>query len=220
MPMGMEHFHTDHIRPEITRRTRPVVLEIGVERGNHTRRVLSAVRERGGLLIAIDPKPKWKIRALLRLLPFARLLQQPSLDALPELISRNVRVDIALVDGDHNYYTVLHELELLDRLLAPDGVIFLHDVGWPYGRRDLYYVPERIPAEWRHPYAHKGMVRGQSELAEEGGIHPQGANALHEGGPRNGVLTAVEDFVARAPERWSLEVRDEEFGLGILRRRG
>ncbi|HEX8931203.1 MAG TPA: SRPBCC family protein, partial [Actinomycetota bacterium] len=28
---------------------------------------------------------------------------------------------------------------------APLPVCFLHDVGWPYGRRDLYYAPERIP---------------------------------------------------------------------------
>lgn len=60
-------------------------------------------------------------------------------------------MDVALVDGDHNWHTVFHELRMLAETarasLAPLPVLILHDVGWPYGRRDLYYAPERIPEE-------------------------------------------------------------------------
>lgn len=68
-----------------------------------------------------------------------------------------------------------------------------HDVGWPYGRRDMYYDPQQIPKEHRHPSARSGMVPGRSELSPQG-INATYWNATNEGGPRNGVLTAIEDF--------------------------
>ena len=48
---------------------------------------------------------------------------------------------------------------------APLPVLILHDVCWPYGRRDLYYVPERIPEEFRQPYAQRGMRPGTQGAA-------------------------------------------------------
>ena len=66
----------------------------------------------------------------------------------------------------------------------------LHDVLWPYGRRDLYYAPEQIPEEFRQPYAEQGMRPGTKKLLERGGLNPTMYNALEEGGPRNGVMTA------------------------------
>lgn len=41
------------------------------------------------------------------------------------------------------------------------------------------------------------------------------ANALHEGGPRNGVLTAVENFVSEWPEPVDLRVLPFFNGMGI-----
>ncbi len=43
---------------------------------------------------------------------------------------------------------------------TPLPVLILHDVGWPYGRRDLYYTPETIPEEFRQPYEQAGMLPG------------------------------------------------------------
>ena len=62
-------------------------------------------------------------------------------------------MDAALVDGDHNWYTVYNELKMLAATArdagAPLPLLIMHDVCWPYGRRDLYYAPERIPEEFR-----------------------------------------------------------------------
>lgn len=44
-------------------------------------------------------------------------------------------------------------------------------------------------------------------------------NALHEGGPRNGVLTAVEDFLAENPSAYHFCRIRLEYGLGILQSR-
>src|SRR5262245_65691885 len=103
-------------------------------------------------------------------------------------------MDVALVDGDHNWFTVYHELRLLAAAARREGaalpVLVLHDVGWPYGRRDLYYEPDRIPAEFRQDYLRAGMRPGESKLVWFGGLNRHMANARHEGGPRNGLMTA------------------------------
>ena len=59
----------------------------------------------------------------------------------------------------------------------------MHDVLWPYGRRDLYYAPERIPEEFRQPYAQRGMQPGQAgSVLAGGGLNPTMHNADAEGG--------------------------------------
>ena len=147
-----------------------------------------------------------------------------SLDALaPDAgIGPGVRFDCILIDGDHNWYTVFNELRLIRErtLLKAGGYIFLHDVDWPYGRRDLYYQPETIPDEFRHPFAEKGIVRGQSRLAEVGGLNSRNyLNALEEGGPKNGVLTAIEDFLALHPGDYRFFMIRYQWGLGVLQLR-
>jgi len=141
-----------------------------------------------------------------------------SLDVLPTLTST---FDCILIDGDHNWYTVFNELRLIrDRaLLPPGGMIFFHDVEWPYGRRDLYYQPDTIPPEYRWEYARKGMIRGQSQLEGSGGKNEHLDNAVHEGGPRNGVLTAIEDFITGCSSDYQLCTVRHEFGLTILQYR-
>ena len=68
----------------------------------------------------------------------------------------------------------------------------------------MYYAPDRLPPDAVHPHSFEGgALPGRSELGR-GGFQGAGgfAWACHEGGERNGVLTAVEDFVAshREPE--------------------
>src|SRR5690606_26010799 len=107
----------------------------------------------------------------------------PSLDVLPTLDG----IDAALIDGDHNWYTVFNELRLIaegaERAGTPLPVLVLHDVGWPYGRRDLYYAPERIPEEHRQPYVQRGLLPGNPGVVRRGGLNPTMWNAETEGGP-------------------------------------
>ncbi len=151
------------------------------------------------------------------------VIKSNSLDALASSgpISPTSQFDCVLIDGDHNWYTVFSELRLIHErgLLRPGGFIFLHDVDWPYGRRDLYYQPETIPAEFRHPFAQKGIIRGQSSLAEVGGFNSHFMNAWQEGGPKNGVLTAIEDFIAQHPNDYRFFRIRYQWGLGVLQLR-
>ncbi len=128
-----------------------------------------------------------------------------SLDILPKLTSP---FDCILIDGDHNWYTVYHELKLISyrSLLKQGGIVFFHDVGKPWGRRDMYYQPELIPAEHRHSWAFDE-------------VFPEIRAASHEGGTHNGVLTAIEDFMREHKGGYKFFRIREEFGLGVMYRR-
>ena len=75
---------------------------------------------------------------------------------------------------------------------------------------------DRIPDEFRQPYARRGLLPGRRELCETGGLNPHLANALEEGGPRNGVLTALDDFVAEHDGSLRVVLLPLYFGLAIV----
>jgi cephalosporin hydroxylase len=192
------------------------VVEIGALRGETTERMLADLGPDAELHV-IDPEPAFDPTDHERRFPgHYQFHQGLSLDVLPSLGP----VDAALIDGDHNWYTVHNELRLLAEGARRNGtdlpILILHDVLWPYGRRDLYYAPERIPAEFRHPYTQAGMNPGQKRLHPTKGLNPRMFNAEEEGGPRNGVMTALEDFLAEHPRPVRNLVIPIYFGLAIV----
>lgn len=194
--------------------------EIGAQYGKNVDEILKLPLEN---YTVIDPCLDEDLYSKYARDPRVHVLRCNSLDALTwnGPIAAGSAFDCILIDGDHNWYTVSNELRLINErsLLRPGGYVFLHDVGWPYGRRDLYYQPETIPAEFRRPYAKKGMIRGQSSLLEVGGTNAEFMNAVEEGGPKNGVLTAVEDFLAAHPGEYRFCQVRHQCGFGILQYR-
>jgi cephalosporin hydroxylase/GT2 family glycosyltransferase len=196
------------------------VIEIGALRGETTTRMLERLGPQCELHV-IDPEPQFDPAEHERTFPgryhFHRGTSHEVLPGLPP-------ADVVLVDGDHNWHTVYHELRMLADTAHRTGsalpVFVLHDVGWPYGRRDLYYEPDRIPAEFRQPYARAGMRPGESPLVYFGGLNRHMANASREGGPRNGVMTAVDDFVAEHPRPLRVVVLPVFYGLAIVAEAG
>jgi hypothetical protein len=191
------------------------VTEIGSESGVTTSLLVDRLgRAGGGRLVVVDPDPG---------------LAPESGDDLevevirgfsPQALEGLAGTDAYLIDGDHNYWTVSHELEAVERAAearATFPLVLLNDVSWPAARRDQYYGPDRLPPEAVHPHSFElGAVLGRSQLGARG-FRGMGAFAfaLHEGGPRNGVLTAVEDFVA-ARKHLELHVVAPVFGLGVI----
>ena len=53
-------------------------------------------------------------------------------------------------------------------------------------------------------------------LADQGGLNPTMWNAEEEGGPRNGVMTALDDFVAEHDQPLRVVVLPIYFGLAIV----
>ena len=197
------------------------VVEIGALAGETTVKLLNSLGPEAELHV-IDPLPQFDPSEHEQRFPGRyHFYRDSSHNVLPTLPA----MDVALIDGDHNWYTVYNELKMLAATAreagAPIPILFLHDVGWPYGRRDLYYAPERIPEEFRHPYAQKGLQLrrgpgGKTDLLPRGGFNSKMNNAVEEGGPRNGVMTALEDFVGEADEEFRLVVLPIYFSLAIV----
>ncbi|HQP35231.1 MAG TPA: class I SAM-dependent methyltransferase [Polyangiaceae bacterium] len=210
-------FWPDLIRPMLEDLEPHGIVEIGSESGRTTRLLLELARARGTRVHAIDPKPAFDVAAWQ-----AEFGDTFVFHRLPSLIGLHAvdAMGAVLIDGDHNWYTVFHELKLVETRCAELGVlpplILLHDVVWPYGRRDLYYDPDSVPAQFRQPFARKGISPVQSGLLDQGGFNASMCNAAHEGGSRNGVLTAVEDYLAQTHWRFRLVVVPAVFGLAIL----
>ena len=75
-------------------------------------------------------------------------------------------------------------------------------------RPDPRGVPPALPRA--------GMRPGTKELLETGGLNPTMYNAELEGGPRNGVMTALEDFIAELRPPGATVVVPVYFGLAIV----
>jgi hypothetical protein len=189
------------------------VVEVGAFAGDLTRVLVDWAAAAGGRVTAIDPRPEERLAALARERPELELVRATSLEALPRI----PQPDAVIVDGDHNYYTVGEELRLVGER-APGAelpLLLFHDVCWPHGRRDDYFAPELIPAEHRKQVAGAaGGIRPGEPGLSAGGL-PYVRSAAREGGARNGVLTAIEDFVA-ARDGLRLAVVPVFFGLGVV----
>jgi hypothetical protein len=190
------------------------IVEIGAFAGDLTRVLVDWSSRSGASVGAIDPAPQPGLEALARDNPQLELIRQTSLEALPRIDLP----DAVVIDGDHNYFTVSEELRMIAES-AGEGelpLLLLHDVSWPHARRDDYFDATQIPPDARHPVAGDagGLVPGEPGVRPGGGL-PYPRSAAREGGPRNGVLTAAEDFVA-GREGLRLAVVPAFFGFGVI----
>ena len=193
------------------------ILEIGAEYGTSTKVLLNYVKQVHGHLHCIDPVPGFD----------ATKFQEDNKEVLSfyEDLSLNVLsdirdIDLAMVDGDHNWYTVYNELKMIEQAHGHDPMrqplVFAHDIGWPYGRRDLYYDPSTIPEEFRQEYERMGLLPNKEELIADGGMNVELCNAVRLGGERNGVLTGVEDYIKESELQFRFLKLPLYYGLGIL----
>lgn len=208
----MVRFWDSAVLPLLEARSPKSVIEIGSRDGGHTRLIAQWAAAHGAGLHVVDPQPNFDVDAYTSEWPGHLTIHRDlSLHALAPIGP----ADMILLDGDHNWYTVINELQEIDRINPDWPLVLMHDVGWPYGRRDMYYQPETVPAEHRQPYRKGGMRPFHSALADHGSNSPV-LRAEREGGPRNGVLTAVEDFLSQSDRELLLFARPGVGGLGIL----
>lgn len=213
----MHRFWNKVIAPMLDAADATKVAEVGVDRGDTTRLLLERASRLGrGVVHAVDPAPKldprrWRAR-------YGKHLSL-HLDRSHDALERIAPVDAALLDGDHNWYTVSGELKRLARSAAeqscPLPLVLAHDVGWPYGRRDMYYTLDSVPSDRRQEAARVGILPGVTGLSDDG-LNPWLWNAVRSGGPENGVRTAIEDFAASCESGYELLVLEGFHGLGIF----
>ncbi len=190
------------------------VIEVGAYAGDLTRLLLAWAAPAGARVTAVDPAPRPELEALARVHGELELVREPSLVALEHL----ALADAIVIDGDHNYYTVTGELSRIAArsaaAAAPPPLLLAHDVRWPHARRDDYFDPSQIPAAQRQPTFPEGRLYPDEDGIASGGL-PYHWPAAREGGSRNGVLTAIEDFLATHPEL-SIAIVPSFFGLAVI----
>jgi hypothetical protein len=206
------HYWEPALYPLLDARSPKTVIEVGAWEGEDTRLLATWAAEHDAMIHVIDPLPRFDTDAFTKeWAGHLKVHRELSLNALAAIGP----VDMILLDGDHNWYTVFNELQEIDKINDAWPLLAMHDVGWPYGRRDMYYAPDTIPAEYVQPHRKSGMLPFHSALTERG-RKPHIFNAEREGGPRNGVLTALEDFLAQTDKDLRLFARPGIGGLGVV----
>lgn len=189
------------------------LLEIGSFAGELTESLLEWGIPKGVEISTVEPLPPDELRKVVERHPELTLIEDTGVGALAGL---EALPDTVIIDGDHNYFTLTGELNKIAEL-GGDGqlpLILFHDVCWPHERRDTYYAPERVPESERPPIAKDCTIAPGNPGLSDGGLPYEWA-AAHEGGPKNGVLTAIEDFMERRGGL-RLAVVPVFFGMGVL----
>ncbi|MBZ2167085.1 glycosyltransferase [Methanobacterium spitsbergense] len=211
----MNRFWDIIMHPIIEKVDAKYIVEIGSDTGINTKNILEYCKDHDAHMTAVDPSPRFDVNGYkAEYGEKFEIFKDLSLNKLSQLKD----YDVILVDGDHNWYTVYNELKTIERNFFNKKfpIVFLHDIGWPYARRDLYYNSENIPETYRQPYKKLGILQGKPDLQEEGGLNSDLNNAVSENTPKNGVLTAIEDFIEESDLNYSFVNIKALFGLGIL----
>ena len=189
------------------------VLEIGAYEGDLTMELIAWAKESGAEIATVDPDPPAKLLERSRRHPELLLHRATSHEVLAGL---GALPDAVIIDGDHNYFTLSDELRLIAELAGdrPLPLIMFHDVCWPHARRDTYYDADRVPEDQRPPIGEDVGVSPGDPGTDPLGLRFPWA-ALREGGPRNGTLTAIEDFM-EPREGLRLAIVPAFFGFGAL----
>lgn len=115
-------------------------LEIGVDEGRSIRLVGSATRALG-----VDPEPKIEFE----LAPNVRIFAQTSDDFFARNDVRaelgGLPVDLALIDGMHNFEFALRDFMNVEALCSPGSTILIHDV---YPLDETTAARERVTSFW------------------------------------------------------------------------
>lgn len=193
--------------------TKPLsICEIGSERGIASSKLASYCANNNSKLSIVDPSGFENIDRS----EHVSLYQERSID----FFSRHIPVDFYLIDGGHNYQTVMMELESgLRNNDEKPPVYILHDVSWPCAFRDYYYDYDSYRFKGANPHkSNISIVIDSEDIAEVGiPILEPYSVAVKYGGERNGVLKAVEDFKKKfKPDEWHFWKIPTLFGLGIL----
>lgn len=163
----------------------PRILEIGIDRGQTTFPVIHHLAMMGKKFTydAVDVLVRDEVKVIATYFGLnesqnLNFYQANSLELLPQLATK---YQLILVDGDHNYFTVSKELELLNRNnVLSDTIVVIDDYHGRWADKDLFYSS-------REDYA--GVTAATKPVETE----------------KHGVRPAVDDFLSAHPE-WKSRV--------------
>ena len=109
-----------------------------------------------------------------------------------EVLKFQENYDAIFIADDPNWYTVYNELNLVKNTNKEFPIVFICNNRFPNKRRDAYKNPKIIPKEYTHKYTNELPIIYENNkiIIEDNYYH-----ACEENTPKNGVLTAIEDFL-------------------------
>lgn len=134
------------------------------------------------------------------------ILSQIELES-SDLLNLN-NYDAIFLNDDPNWYTVFNELKIIKESNEMFPLVFICNNIFPHKRRDSYSNPNIIPNDFINDYSKN--LEYNNILLNDGLYH-----AIEENTSKNGVLTAIEDFL---DDNNSIGVLDINFlnGMTIL----
>ena len=114
--------------------------------------------------------------------------------------------DAIFLNDDPNWYTVYNELNIIKQNNEEFPLVFICHNVFPHKRRDSYVNPDIIPKDFLNDYSK--LLNYDDVLLEDNFYH-----AIDENTPKNGVLTAIEDFLY---ENNSIFLADFKLANGII----
>jgi hypothetical protein len=200
----MIDFWESLIEPYLVRHQPRIIVVVGGEDGALAARLIETTAAWEGVIHIADPAPACDIPALrLRGLDRVVVHEASGQDVL-ELLAVP---DFLLLDLNPNWYTVQSVLSAVAQKCSQTARRFpmtlLANTAWPYARRDGYRSLVGIPEAFRQAHERAGLRPGQAALCASFGLFTDKTHATEEFGPRNGVLTALEDFAAQTEYAFS-----------------
>lgn len=109
-------------------------------------------------------------------------------DNILEALSTLNDYDAIFLNDDPNWFTVFNELKLIKLNNHEFPLVFVCHNRFPHKRRDAYINPDIIPKEFLQKYS-KDFSYNNIIISDDY------YHAIDENTPKNGVLTAIEDFI-------------------------
>jgi hypothetical protein len=192
----------------------PNILEIGIDKGHSCFTIVHNLYHMfdkfsyTGIDIIVDPKIPDALNKMYGINVFSqenykdfnvKIIEKNSLSFLQENISIDRQdYDIVFVDGDHNYFTVSHELSMIDKISNNNTLIVCDDYFGKWSERDGFYSE-------RDDYLHtRQNLENSTEFNENGSVKIDPAKATAPISlERKGVKNAIDDFL-RENDHWSI----------------
>jgi predicted O-methyltransferase YrrM len=135
------------------------ILELGVRDGNSTMPWLLAAKELGGFVDSVDLEPtSWLCPDTLN--SYWKFTQSDAIKFLEDCVDKQTQYDLIYIDDWHSYAHVKRELELVEDMITPSGIILLHDLMYNNSQPDYNMELSTADAQW----AEGGPYRAVAEL--------------------------------------------------------
>ncbi|SDA42312.1 hypothetical protein [Methanobrevibacter millerae] len=109
-----------------------------------------------------------------------------------DVLNHQKNYEAIFINDDPNWYTVYNELNIIKKTNDEFPIVFICNNTFPHKRRDTYKNPKNIPQNYKQESI-KGLpiiYDGAEIIIEDNYFH-----ACDENTPKNGVSTAIEDFL-------------------------